>query len=167
MLAAASYAVWHRPASAPSVVLPQRLVVLPFVNQSPEPENEFFSDGLTEELTNVLARVDGLQVVARTSASQFKGKNYDARTIGQMLKVGALLEGSVRKSGSTLRVIAYLVNAADGYQLWSQEYERRLTDVFALQEEIAQAIAVALKVTQTGKSVQGETVKNTMLYEKQ
>jgi TolB-like protein/DNA-binding winged helix-turn-helix (wHTH) protein/Tfp pilus assembly protein PilF len=116
------------------------LVVLPFVNLSSDKDNEYFSDGLTEELIDVLTRIDGLRVVARTTAFQFKGKPQDIRNIGQQLGVAAVLEGSVRKEQNHLRVTAHLNSVADGYHFWSETYDRELKDVFAIQEEIAQAI---------------------------
>jgi len=132
-------------ASQPSVA------VLPFTNMSADPENEFFSDGLTEELLNVLAKNPGLKVTGRTSSFAFKGKQEDLRGIGQKLGVGALLEGSVRKAGNRLRITAQLVNANDGFHLWSQTYDRVLDDVFALQDEIAHSVAEALHVKLLGK----------------
>jgi serine/threonine-protein kinase len=116
------------------------LVVLPFVNLSSDKENEYFSDGLTEELINTLTTIDGLRVVARTTAFQFKGKAQDIRGIGRQLGVAAVLEGSVRKENTRLRVTAQLNSATDGYHFWSETYDRDLKDVFAIQEEIAQAI---------------------------
>ena len=134
-------------ASKPPKTVPTRsLAVLPFVNLSGDLKEEYFTDGLTEELTNMLARVEGLQVVARTSAFYFKGKSPDVRQIGQTLNVGTVLEGSVRKAGGKLHVIAQLVSTTDGYHLWSRAYDREAEDIFAMQEEIAQAIAGELKV---------------------
>jgi TolB-like protein/Tfp pilus assembly protein PilF len=120
--------------------------VLPFVDLSAERDQEYFSDGLTEELITSLSQIEGLRVAARTSSFQFKDRNADVREVGRSLDVGAVVEGSVRRSGSRLRVAAQLVNAEDGYQLWSQVYDRELTDVFAVQEEIARAIVQALRV---------------------
>jgi TolB-like protein/Flp pilus assembly protein TadD len=128
------------PNAAPSVA------VLPFRNMSSDPENEYFSDGLAEELINVLTKIDGLRVASRTSAFAFKGRNEDVRTIGSQLNVRTVLEGSVRKAGNRLRISAQLVNADDGYHLWSETYNRDLEDVFAIQDEIAQNIAKALRV---------------------
>ena len=122
-----------------------RLAVMPFVNMSPDPENEYFSDGITEELLNALTRVDGLQVTSRTSAFAFKGKQNDIRDIAIQLNVDKILEGSVRKSGSRLRITAQLINAADGYHIWSESYDRNLTDVFEVQDEISSIIANKLK----------------------
>lgn len=122
-----------------------RLAVLPFVNMSADPENEYFSDGITEELLNALTRVEGLQVTSRTSAFAYKGKNDDIRDIGIKLNVDKILEGSVRKSGSRVRVTAQLINAADGYHIWSENYDRNLTDIFELQDEISGIIANKLR----------------------
>ena len=122
------------------------IAVLPFVNLTPERENEYFSDGMTEELTNALAQVPGLRVAARTSAFAFKGKDLDARQIAERLGVTALVEGSVRKIGDRIRLVAQLINAADGCHLWSETYDRTLADVFALQEELSRAIVAKLPV---------------------
>jgi serine/threonine-protein kinase len=131
--------------AVPSLPRGPAIAVLPFKNLSADPSNEYFSDGITEELINALSRVEGLSVVARTSAASFKGKDIDVREIGGKLGATALLEGSVRKSGRQLRIQARLVNAADGYQLWSQVYDRELADVFAIQQEIATAIVEKLE----------------------
>src|SRR5215467_8161499 len=101
------------------------IAVLPFVNISADPENEYFCDGLAEELINALARIEGLKVAARTSAFSFKGKNADVREIGRKLAVGTILEGSVRKAGDQLRITAQLINVANGYRVWSEKYDRR------------------------------------------
>jgi serine/threonine protein kinase/tetratricopeptide (TPR) repeat protein len=134
--------------SQPSVpqpaVLPS-IAVLPFTNMSADPENEYFSDGLTEELLNVLARVNGLSVAARTSSFQFKGQTGDIADIGHKLKVETVLEGSVRKAGNKVRITAQLVKVSDGYHLWSETYNRELDDIFAVQEDIAQAVVKELK----------------------
>lgn len=123
---------------------PVSLAVLPFLNLSPEGENEYFSDGMTEELTTALARLPGLHVASRTSAFTFKGRDVDAREIAERLGVSAVVEGSVRKTGDRIRLTAQLINAADGYHLWSETYERTVVDVFRLQEQLAEAIARAL-----------------------
>ena len=123
------------------------LAVMPFVNVSAEPENEYFSDGMTEELITALGRVEGLRVVSRASVFTFKGKDVDVREVGQRLNVGAVLEGSVRRSGDRVRVSAQLVSSSDGYQLWADSYERKLADVFALQEELTQAIVRSLPLS--------------------
>jgi eukaryotic-like serine/threonine-protein kinase len=141
----ASYLVLTRDESS-SGAPPASAAVLPFVDLSPGKDQEYFSDGLTEELITSLSQVEGLRVAARTSSFQFKGRSADVREVGRNLDVGAVLEGSVRKSGNRLRIAAQLVNVADGYQLWSQAYDRELTDVFAVQEEIARAIVEALRL---------------------
>jgi len=118
--------------------------VLPFVNMSGDPEQEYFSDGIAEELLNALAKLKNLQVAARTSSFAFKGQNQDVTEIGRQLNVDTLLEGSVRKSGSKLRITAQLIDTDDGYHLWSETYDRELTDIFAVQDEITAAIVDAL-----------------------
>jgi serine/threonine-protein kinase len=125
---------------------PASAAVLPFVDLSPTRDQEYFSDGLTEELITSLSQVEGLRIAARTSSFQYKGRSADVREVGRSLEVGAVVEGSVRRSGNRLRVAAQLVNVADGYQLWSQAYDREVTDVFAVQEEIARAIVEALRI---------------------
>ena len=122
------------------------IAVLPLVNLSSDREQEYFSDGLSEELLNLLANVPGLRVAARTSAFAFKGKNEDVSAIAQKLHVATILEGSVRKAGDQIRITTQLINAADGYHLWSETYDRKLTDVFAVQDEIARAVVAALKL---------------------
>jgi non-specific serine/threonine protein kinase len=124
---------------------PPRIAVLPFSNLSGDPEQEYFGDGMAEEILNALASLPGMRVAARSSAFSFKGKNVDVRTIGRQLEVNRVLEGSVRRAGSRLRINAQLVSAEDGYQLWSQVFDREMTDIFEIQEEIAQAIVVALR----------------------
>jgi serine/threonine-protein kinase len=131
------------PPPAPEV---PTIAVLPFANFSPEPRQDYFCDGITEEIINALAKVDGIRVVARTSAFQFKGKSEDIREIAARLSARYVVEGSVRKARSSVRITAQLIDAGDGYHLWSESYERTLTDVFALQDEIAWAIVRALKV---------------------
>jgi len=121
------------------------VAVLPFVNMSSDPEQEYFSDGLSEELLNRLAKNDQLHVAARTSSFQFKGKNQDIGDIGKQLKVDNILEGSVRKSANRLRITAQLIQVDSGYHLWSETYEREINDIFAIQDEIALAITSALE----------------------
>src|SRR5947209_4780806 len=116
------------------------------VNLSSDKEQEYFSDGLSEELLNLLAKVPNLRVAARTSTFAFKGKNEDVSTIAQKLHVATVLEGSVRKAGDQIRITTQLVNASDGYHLWSETYDRKVTDVFAVQDEIAGAVVSALKL---------------------
>src|SRR5580700_10597786 len=122
------------------------IAVLPFANLSADKENEYFSDGLAEEIINALTHVRGLKVTARTSAFAFRGENQDIRKIAETLNVRTILEGSVRRAGSRIRVSAQLINAADGYHLWSERYDAEMADVFAVQDEIAGAIATALKL---------------------
>jgi TolB-like protein/Flp pilus assembly protein TadD len=121
------------------------VAVLPFVNMSSDAENEFFADGITEEVINVLTRVEGLKVTARTSSFAFKGHHQDVRDIGQRLQVDTVLEGSVRKAGSHVRVTAQLIDTTDGYHLFSESYDRDLEDIFATQDEIASAIVRQLQ----------------------
>jgi TolB-like protein/predicted Ser/Thr protein kinase len=127
------------------------IAVLPFANMSRDADDEYFSDGLAEEIINALTQIAGLKVIARTSAFAFKGKNEDVRKIADTLGVTNVLEGSVRRAGNRLRVTAQLIHAADGTHLWSQRYDRELTDVFAVQDEIAVAIVGALQVKLAGK----------------
>lgn len=127
------------------------IAVLPFVNLSADAENEYFCDGLAEEILNALARVDKLKVVARTSAFSFKGRNAKVIDIAAALNVNSVLEGSVRKSNNRLRINAQLVNAADGYQLWSERYDREMEDIFDVQDEIAVAVVEALKIKLLGE----------------
>jgi TolB-like protein len=126
------------------------IAVLPFVDMSPEKNQEYFSDGLAEELLNALAKIPGLRVTARTSSFQFKGKNEDVRAVGKKLNVGAILEGSVRKAGGRVRITAQLIKTTDGFHLWGETYDRELHDIFAVQEEIAQAVANSLQVKLLG-----------------
>jgi serine/threonine protein kinase len=128
------------------------IAVLPFANISVEEAQEYFSDGLTEEIINTLGRIPGLKVTARTSAFAFRGKEQDIAKIAKVLRVGAILEGSVRKSGNRIRVTAQLIDVVDGYQLWAQRYDRELEDVFAVQDEIAHAITKALEVQLFGNA---------------
>ena len=120
---------------------------------SPDGANEYFSDGMTEEIITALSKVEGLRVAARTSAFAFKGKSESVSEIGRQLRVGTVLEGSVRRAGDRLRVTAQLINVEDGYHLWSEVYDRDLRDVFAVQDEIAQAIVGALRVKLSGEAL--------------
>jgi len=132
--------------TAGAAAVANSIAVLPFVNMSSDKEQEYFSDGLSEELLNRLAQVPQLRVIARTSSFSFKGKEVDVATIARILNVSTILEGSVRKSGSTLRITAQLVRASDSSHLWSETYDRTLTDVFTVQDEIAGAVVGALKL---------------------
>jgi serine/threonine protein kinase/Tfp pilus assembly protein PilF len=122
------------------------VAVLPFVDMSPHKDQEYFCDGIAEELLSALSRIQELHVASRTSAFQFKGTAMDVRDIGEKLDVGTVLEGSVRKAGDRVRVTARLVNVSDGYRLWTEQYDRDMKDIFAIQDEIAQSIANALEV---------------------
>jgi len=135
----------HGP-SGPAASVTPSIAVLPFADMSPQHDQEYFADGIAEEILNVLAPVDGLRVIGRTSSFSMKGRNEDLRAIGQRLGATNLLEGSVRKSGARVRITAQLVEAEGGSRIWSQEFDRELTDVFAVQEEIAHAVVAALKV---------------------
>ena len=142
----------QRNESSEAIVTPaatqKSIAVLPFANLSPEPENEYFCDGLTEQLIHTLARVEGLNVPARTSVFALKGKqDLNIREVGRTLGVANVLEGSVRRAGNRLRITAQLIKVEDGFQLWSRSYDRELEDVFAIQDEIAQNIVAALQVT--------------------
>jgi len=128
----------------------ESIAVLPFANLSTDPDSEYFSDGITEEIIDTLARLPGLRVAARTSSFAFRGKSADLAEIGAKLRVATVLEGSVRKAGNHLRVTVQLVKVGDGFHLWSERYDREMTDVFVIQEEIARAIAKRLQVTFAG-----------------
>jgi TolB-like protein len=138
------------PAPAAFAAPPHSVAVLPFVNMSGDKEQEYFSDGLTEELLNSLARINELQVSARTSSFSFKGKDTDIATIARKLNVAAVLEGSIRRSGSHLRITTQLVNATSGFNIWSQTYDREVGDVLTLESEIAAAVTGALQVALLG-----------------
>jgi len=144
VLVAAAAMVWGRREARP--VQPPSVAVLPFVDLSPGHDQEYFSDGLSEEILNALARTEWLRVPGRTSSFSFKGKADDLRTIAGRLDVEAVLEGSVRKDGNRIRVTAQLVKAADGYHLWSQTFDREAAGIFAVQDEIAAAVVTALQV---------------------
>jgi serine/threonine protein kinase/tetratricopeptide (TPR) repeat protein len=133
--------------SVPAEKEPPSIAVLPFVNMSADPEQDYFCDGLAEELISALTKIKDIKVVARTSAFAFKGKTIDVREIGRMLNVEKALEGSVRKSGNKIRITAQLINVADGYHLWSEKFDRDMEDIFAIQDEISLAIVDNLKVS--------------------
>jgi non-specific serine/threonine protein kinase len=144
------------------------IAVLPFVDMSPQHDQEYFCDGMTEELIDRLANIQGLRVPARTSAFTFKGKTEDIPEIGSKLNVRTVLEGSVRKAGNELRITAQLINVADGYHLWSETYDRKLEDVFAIQDEISSAIvnALQLKLTpQEAQKISEHPIGNVKAYE--
>ncbi|MGH9947761.1 MAG: tetratricopeptide repeat protein [Pyrinomonadaceae bacterium] len=143
------------------------IAVLPFVNMSADAENEYFCDGLAEELLNALAKIEDLKVAARTSAFSFKGKNTNVGEVGRALGVRSVLEGSVRKSGERLRITVQLVNAADGYHIWSERYDREMRDIFDLQDEITLAVVDALKLKLLGNvkiNVLKRETENTEAY---
>ncbi len=137
------------PAASSGTDLPRKqssIAVLPFANMSADKENEYFGDGLAEEIINVLAHVPGMKVAGRTSSFFFRGKDVEVGEIGRRLNVEHILEGSIRKAGSRLRVSAQLIKVTDGFHLWSERYDRELTDLFAIQDEITQSIAGALRI---------------------
>ena len=145
-------------ASIASTISAKSVAVLPLVNTSGDPSNEYFSDGLSEELIAVLAKIPDLKVIGRSSSFLFKGKSDDSGAIGQKLGVAHLIEGSVRKQGDRVRIVAELINAADGRSLWSETYDRELKDVFAVQEEIAKSVAEQMKVKLLGETTRSDAV---------
>ncbi len=165
LLALLAGALWLsrvRVKSAPAVApaSPPSIAVLPFVNMSADKNQEYFSDGLAEELLNHLAKIPGLKVAARTSSFQFKGKNEDLRSVGEKLNVGSILEGSVRKEGNKVRITAQLIKASDGFHLWSETYDRELNDIFTVQEDIARSVASSLQVTLLGATPAASSNQN-------
>jgi adenylate cyclase len=141
-------AVYSAEEKKPVKIIPGKsIAVLPFVNMSNDPEQEYFSDGMAEEILNSLTHLKDLKVAGRTSSFQFKGKNTDLREVGEKLNVSTVLEGSVRKQGNRVRITAQLINVEDGYHLWSERYDREMDDIFAIQDEIALAITEKLKIT--------------------
>jgi TolB-like protein len=140
------------------------IAVLPFVNMSSDPEQEYFSDGLSEELLNLLAKIPSLKVIGRTSSFAFKGKDEDLRTIGENLGVSTLLEGSVRKSGERVRITAQLIDTSDGAHLWSETYDRTMTDIFTVQDEVAAAIINALHLHVGSAPKRGRPTENPEAY---
>jgi len=148
----------ERVALSPPAKPAPSIAVLPFSNLSADPENEYFSDGLAEELLNALAKVPELKVTGRTSSFAFKGRSEDLRAIGHKLGVATLLEGSVRKAGNRVRITAQLIKADDGFHLWSETYDRVLDDVFAVQDEITGSVMSALHVTLLGRSASAPTI---------
>jgi adenylate cyclase len=152
----------------PVVSAAKSVAVLPFANMSPDPENEYFTDGMAEEIINALTKIQSLRVASRTSSFAFKGKNEDINEIGRKLRVSTVLEGSVRKMGNRLRITAQLVNVADGYHLWSERYDREMEDVFAIQDDISQAIVKALRVILSEgekKAIESSRTDNLQAYE--
>jgi TolB-like protein len=152
-----------RQSEAATTVPAKSIAVLPLVNESGDPKDEYFSDGLSEELIAALAQISGLKVIGRSSSFRFKDRKEEPKTIGEKLGVSTLLDGTVRKQGDRVRIVAELVNAADGIQLWTQTFDRQLKDIFAVQEEIARAVAQSLKVTLLGSdsgSAQASATEN-------
>lgn len=138
------------PAGPAADVTVDSIAVLPFTSMSADSEDEFFADGMTEEIINALAQIEQLHVVARSSAFSFKGKHIDPRIVGEQLNVRTVLEGSVRRADNRLRITVQLVNASDGYHLWSERYDREMKDIFDIQDEIARSVAERLKITLEG-----------------
>src|SRR5574337_95893 len=140
----------HLREAAPTPTSLPSIAVLPFANLSADKENEYFSEGLAEDIIDALTKLPGLRVIPRTSAFAFRGKDVDVSEIGAKLKVGTILEGSVRKAGTRIRVTAQLIKVADQSHLWAERYDREMTDVFAIQDEISQAIVEKLRVRLAG-----------------
>ena len=163
----------HRPVrsgynEAMKIIPAKSIAVLPFLNMSNDPEQEYFSDGMAEEILNSLSHLKDLKVAGRTSSFQFKGKDFDLREVGNKLGVGTVLEGSVRKQGNKLRITAQLINVEDGFHLWAEKYDRNMDDVFAIQDEIALAITENLKVILLEKEkaiITKSPTQNTEAYE--
>src|SRR5438105_11449832 len=153
------------PQSEAATAVPGKsIAVLPLLNESGDPRDEYFSDGLSEELIAALAQISGLKVIGRSSSFRFKDRKEEPKAIGEKLGVSTLLEGTVRKQGERVRIVAELVNVADGIELWTQTFDRELKDIFAVQEEIAAAVASSLKVTLLGldeRSSANPATKNT------
>ena len=141
-----------RPSEAATAVPAKSIAVLPLLNESGDPRDEYFSDGLSEELIAALAQISGLKVIGRSSSFRFKDRKEEPKTIGEKLGVSTLLEGTVRKQGDRVRIVAELVNVADGIELWTRTFDRELKDIFAVQEEIAKAVAQSLKMTLLGSN---------------
>jgi len=151
-----------------NAIFQKSIAVLPFVNMSNDPEQEYFSDGMAEEIINSLAHLQDLKVAGRSSSFQFKGKNLDLREVGEKLSVRTVLEGSVRKQGNRLRITAQLIDVGDGYHLWSEKYDRDMDDVFAIQDDIALAITEKLRLTLLQKDrdlITKTFTRNTEAYE--
>src|SRR6478672_7840541 len=149
-----TYNAGSAPTEATTAIAQKSIAVLPLLNESGDPKDEYFSDGLSEELIAALAQISGLKVIGRSSSFRFKERREEPKTIGEKLGVGTLLEGTVRKQGDHVRIVAELVNAADGIELWTRTFDRELKDIFAVQSEIAAAVAQSLKVTLLGADAQ-------------
>jgi TolB-like protein/Flp pilus assembly protein TadD len=156
------------PPGSPAGAATKSIAVLPFADMSPQRDQGYFCEGIAEEIINALSKIQALHVASRTSAFAFKDKNTDIGEIGRKLKVGTVLEGSVRKSGDRLRVTAQLINVGNGYQLWTERYDRQLEDVFAIQDEIADAIVKALRVVlspEEKRQIEKAPTENVRAYE--
>ena len=173
LVLALAYIAWDKlsaptqptaPAAVEQVAIDKSIAVLPFVNMSADKDNEYFSDGLSEELLNLLAKVDGLKVAARTSSFKFKNSEADISEIGTQLNVATVLEGSVRKSGNQARITAQLIKVDDGFHLWSETYDRDLDNIFEVQDEIAGAIVEALRLPLLGHDAQPITATSTQNF---
>ena len=149
--------VSRRPTTSLTAIPEKSIAVLPFVDMSAGKDQEYFSDGISEELLNLLAKIPQLQVTARTSSFSFKGKDIGIAEIAKTLHVAHVLEGSVRKSGNSVRITAQLINAATDTHLWSQTYDRKLDDIFAIQDEIAADVVKQLKLTLLGAAPKART----------
>ncbi len=146
--------------SSDSIKIKKSIAVLPFTNLSTDPDQEYFADGIAEEIINLLAQIPNLKVSSRTSSFRFKGKEIAIQTIGNELGVGTVLEGSVRKSGNRLRITAQLINVSDGFNLWSNSYERELTDVFEIQDDLSESIVKALQLKLSGNQINSFNTRN-------
>jgi TolB-like protein len=146
-----------RPGGASPPISQKSIAVLPLLNESGDPKDEYFSDGLSEELIAALAQIRELKVIGRSSSFRFKDRKEESKTIGEKLGVSTLLEGTVRKQGERVRIVAELINAADGIELWSRTFDRELKDIFAVQQEIAAAVASSLKMTLLGANQRAST----------
>ncbi len=154
-----SSGMWRQP--VPARAMPS-IAVLPFLNLSSDKENEYFSDGLAEEVINALTKLENLRVTARTSAFIFRGAQQNIQEIGDTLHVSSVLEGSVRKAGNRVRISVQLIDTANGNNLWSERYDREMTDVFEIQDEISQAIVAKLKVRLGSQSGSGDVLPEWM-----
>jgi TolB-like protein len=160
------------PVSAAPVTQPKEesIAVLPFVDMSPKGDQGYFADGISEEILNVLVKTHTLKVAGRTSSFQFRGRNEDLRSIGEQLGVEHILEGSIRKASNRVRITAQLVKASDGFHLWSETYDRELTDIFAIQDEIARsitdALAIELNLADAGQSLVPKSTDNMDAYDR-
>jgi adenylate cyclase len=169
IMTSASQELATSPVKTVAQTIPEKsIAVLPFVNMSSDPEQEYFSDGMAEEILNALSHLKDLKVAGRTSSFQFKGKNIDLREVGQKLGVRTVLEGSVRRHANRLRITVQLINVQDGYHIWSEKFDRNMDDIFATQDEIALAITEQLKLTILGPELELITkvsTRNTKAYE--